>query len=39
MTGRDYGAGQIKGEADPGVISEDEDEFAVSEHTLNNDQF
>lgn len=29
MTGRNYAAGQIKGEADPGVISEDEDEFAV----------
>ncbi|XP_059490957.1 rab11 family-interacting protein 1 isoform X2 [Neocloeon triangulifer] len=31
MTGRTLGGGQIKGEADPGVISEDEDEFAFDE--------
>ncbi|CAB3361496.1 Hypothetical predicted protein [Cloeon dipterum] len=31
MTGRNTGAGQTRGEADPGVISEDEDEFAFDE--------
>jgi len=30
MTGRNMAAGQTREEADPGVVSEDEDEFAVS---------